>query len=111
MTPADFIFPSFLFIMGMAVPLAMSKSKPFRVRSILRIFGLFVIGVVLNLSARKYTFNHFRILGILQRLSICYGLLSLVHFVTRYGDRKYRFIGVIIAVSLGLIYITFMVPF
>jgi predicted acyltransferase len=57
-TPADFIFPSFLFIMGMAVPLAMSKTKPFGLRSILRILGLFAIGVVLNLSARKFTFNH-----------------------------------------------------
>lgn len=57
-TPADFIFPSFLFIMGMAVPLAMSKNKPFGLRSILRILGLFGIGVLLNLSARKFTFNH-----------------------------------------------------
>lgn len=58
LTPADLIFPSFVFIMGMAVPLAMSKSKPFGYRSVLRILGLFAIGVFLNLSARKFTFNH-----------------------------------------------------
>ena len=57
-TPADFIFPSFLFILGMAVPLAMSKSKPFSLRSMIRILALFAIGVFLNLSARKFTFNH-----------------------------------------------------
>jgi predicted acyltransferase len=58
LTPADLIFPSFIFIMGMAVPLAMSKSKPFSYRSVLRILGLFAIGVFLNLSARKFTFGH-----------------------------------------------------
>lgn len=58
LTPADLIFPSFVFIMGMAVPLAMSKSKPFGLRSVLRILGLFAIGVLLNLTARKFTFNH-----------------------------------------------------
>lgn len=58
LTPADLIFPSFIFIMGMAVPLAMNQNNPFRLRSILRIIGLFAIGVFLNLSARKFTFDH-----------------------------------------------------
>lgn len=58
LTPADLIFPSFLFIMGMAVPLAMSKTNPFGLRSVVRIIALFAIGVFLNLSARKFTFNH-----------------------------------------------------
>lgn len=44
--------------MGMAVPLAMSKNKPFRVKNIIRIIGLFAIGIFLNLLARKFTFNH-----------------------------------------------------
>lgn len=57
-TPADFIFPSFLFIMGMAVPLAMSKSNPFRARSLFRIIALFGIGVLINLSSRKFNFHH-----------------------------------------------------
>lgn len=58
LTPADLIFPSFIFIMGMAIPLAMSKNNPFRLRSVIRILALFAIGVFLNLSARKFTFNH-----------------------------------------------------
>ncbi len=28
LSPADFIFPAFLFIMGMAIPLAISKKRP-----------------------------------------------------------------------------------
>ena len=58
LTPADLIFPSFLFIMGMAVPLATTRSKPLRIKNIIRIVALFLIGVALNLFARKFTFDH-----------------------------------------------------
>jgi predicted acyltransferase len=58
LTPADLIFPSFLFIMGMAVPLATTKAKPVRVKNIIRIAALFLIGVFLNLLSRKFTFDH-----------------------------------------------------
>jgi hypothetical protein len=58
LTPADLIFPSFIFIMGMAVPLAINKNNPIRFRNLFRIAALFAIGVFLNLSARKFTFNH-----------------------------------------------------
>lgn len=58
LTPADLIFPSFLFIMGMAIPLATTTKNPARLRNIVRILALFLIGVMLNLLARKFTFNH-----------------------------------------------------
>ena len=57
LTPADLIFPSFLFIMGMAIPLATTTKNPARLRNIVRILALFLIGVMLNLLARKFTFN------------------------------------------------------
>lgn len=58
LTPADLIFPSFLFIMGFSVPLATSAKNPVRLRNSFRILALFLIGVMLNLLARKFTFNH-----------------------------------------------------
>lgn len=58
LTPADLIFPSFLFIMGMAVPLSLSPSKPFGIRNIVRIIALFGIGVFINFSARKFNIHH-----------------------------------------------------
>lgn len=57
LSPADFIFPSFVFIMGMAVPLAITKSKPLSVRTMLRVVGLFVIGMFLGLMAAKFNFE------------------------------------------------------
>lgn len=56
-SPADFVFPSFVFIMGMAVPLAISKSKPLNFRNLIRIIALFLIGVLLNLFAEKFNFH------------------------------------------------------
>jgi predicted acyltransferase len=56
-TPADFIFPAFLFIMGMAIPLAVSPKRPIRIRNILRIAGLFLIGFLLNLFGKKFDFG------------------------------------------------------
>lgn len=50
-------------------------------------------------------------MGILQRISLCYGLLALIHWITRYGDKAYRFIGVIIALAMGLVYLVFMITF
>jgi predicted acyltransferase len=44
LTPVDLIFPSFMFIMGMAVPLAVTNNKPVKLRNILRVLGLFLIG-------------------------------------------------------------------
>ena len=59
-TLADLIFPSFLFIMGMAVPLALTKSKPFRPKNLFRIVALFGIGVVLALFEVRFNFYECR---------------------------------------------------
>lgn len=50
-------------------------------------------------------------MGILQRLSLCYGALCLLHVITNYGDRSYRFVGLLLTVICGMIYITFMMTF
>lgn len=57
LTVADFIFPAFLFIMGMAIPLAVSEKRPIRLRNVLRVAGLFLIGFLLNLTGRKFEFE------------------------------------------------------
>ncbi len=119
LTPADLIFPSFLFIMGMATPLATTTKNPARIKNVIRIIALFLIGVFLNLLARKFTFNHckiycqflVRILGILQRISICYAVILLLHVVTGYGEVQKRVFGFIGILSGFLIYIAYMVTF
>ena len=58
LTPADLIFPSFIFIMGMAVPLAVNAKNPIRWKSLTRILGLFVIGLFLNLFGKHFDFSN-----------------------------------------------------
>jgi predicted acyltransferase len=57
LTPADLIFPSFLFIMGMAVPLAASKNNPVKLKNMIRIAALFLIGILLNLFEDRFDFR------------------------------------------------------
>jgi predicted acyltransferase len=54
---ADLVFPSFLFIMGTAIPLAVNKNKPLRFRNVLRVLLLFLIGFVLNLIDQVFNFS------------------------------------------------------
>lgn len=42
--------------MGMAVPLALTKTKKFRLKNLFRIAALFGIGVLLNLFEVKFNF-------------------------------------------------------
>ena len=46
---ADLVFPAFLFIMGVAIPLATSKNRPIRTKNVVRVFLLFGIGLLLNI--------------------------------------------------------------
>ncbi len=57
MTPADLIFPSFLFIMGMAVPLAVSTTKPMNFKKILRVVALFAVGLFMNFMDARMNYE------------------------------------------------------
>jgi len=54
---ADLVFPSFLFIMGTAIPLAVNKNKPLKLKNVIRVFLLFAIGFVLNLLDSVFNFS------------------------------------------------------
>jgi predicted acyltransferase len=69
-TPTDLIFPFFVFILGAAVPL--SKRSTQSIGGVLKrsalIFGL---GLFLAFYLR-WDFSNLRIMGVLQRLALCY---------------------------------------
>jgi predicted acyltransferase len=106
--------------MGMAIPLAVTTNKPLNKKNIIRVFALFFIGFFLNLFARKFTFNHckyflllyiVRILGILQRISICYGGILLTHFMTSYGEAQKRIYGFVSILACMMLYLSYMLSF
>ena len=87
MTPCDLVFPFFLFIMGISCYLSLVKSEfkptPKVLRRILkRTVLLFAIGLFINwfdnaIDSDLLCFGHLRIWAVLQRIAICYGIVSL----------------------------------
>ena len=63
------------------------------------------------MNVYKYFYFIVRVMGILQRISLCYGVLSLIHVITNYGEKAYRFVGLLITSAFIMIYLTFMLTF
>ncbi|MBU4443990.1 hypothetical protein KJ656_02755 [bacterium] len=86
-TPTDLVFPFFLFIVGVAMWFAFAKFDhkltPEAGKKILkRTLLIFLIGLVLNMlrPADSFVeiFTKWRILGVLQRIALCYGIASVL---------------------------------
>ena len=83
-----FVFPWFLFIMGVSVPISMNSmlrkpdSKRFRIfsRILYRSFKLFLIGFIL-VSKFDFKISDARIFGVLQRISICYFFVATLELI------------------------------
>lgn len=78
-TFADMVFPSFLFIMGTVIPFALSKQLSFK-KIFRRTLILFILGLIINIIP-LFSGEHFRIMGVLQRIALCYlvGALLFIH--------------------------------
>jgi predicted acyltransferase len=86
-TPTDFIFPFFLFIVGTAIPLALGKRieegvtravywKILRRSAVIFLLGLFIAAFPF------FDFSTLRIPGVLQRIAVCYLVASLIFLHT-----------------------------
>jgi predicted acyltransferase len=83
-TPTDFIFPFFLFIVGVAMSFSLtkriergdSKSQLYG-KIIRRTLIIFAIGFFLNLFP-FFNFKEVRIPGVLQRIALCYFFASVI---------------------------------
>jgi len=111
-TPTDLIFPFFLFIVGVSISISLGRyTEPDAVpravylRVIRRSLLLFAIGVFLN-ALPLYDFakhewidiSTLRIMGVLQRIAICYLVSSFIFIFTDWRKQ------LIISVGLLLIY-------
>ncbi len=102
-TPTDLIFPFFIFIMGMTAALVIAKrlasgaSRATVARQVVvRAVILFLIGVALN-GFPHYDLSTIRVMGVLQRLALCYGAAGLLLVYT--SSATWR--AVIAALLLG----------
>lgn len=80
LTPADLIFPFFLFIVGCSIAHAADRLPPTPTtlaRIARRALVLVAIGLLLNLVPR-FDVAHWRLPGVLQRIGLCYALAAIV---------------------------------
>lgn len=97
LTPTDLVFPFFMFIMGVSTYMSLRKydfsfSRSSVIKILRRTVVIFFIGIFIawfagflrGITGEKtlwdsvFTFDHIRILGVMPRLAICYGLGSLI---------------------------------
>lgn len=82
-TVTDFIFPFFLFIVGSAMYFSSRASQGVAVSAravkiLRRTLLLFAIGLLLNAYPFNGDLEHLRILGVLQRIALAYGLAAFI---------------------------------
>ena len=103
-TPTDLVFPFFLFIVGVAIPLAFGRrieqggsKRDLYLKIIRRALIIFALGIFLA-GFPYFQFSTIRIPGVLQRIAVCYLLASLIFLNTKTRMQ------ILIAIALCLIY-------
>jgi len=109
-TPTDLVFPFFLFIVGVAIALSLGNrieyggpNRDLYLKIFRRAVLIFVIGLILN-TFPFYDFakgewldvGMIRIMGVLQRIAICYLVASLLFLHTDWRQQALIAIGLLI---------------
>lgn len=115
LTPTDLVFPFFMFIMGISTYISLKKynfefSQAAALKILKRTIVIFLIGCAIgwfsrfcrywvsapedlsffeNLWASVWTFDRMRILGVMQRLALCYGAASIVALTVKHKRIPY----------------------
>jgi predicted acyltransferase len=102
-TPTDYIFPFFLFIVGIAIPMALGKrvaqgiTKDVYLKILRRSATIFLLGLFLA-AFPFFDFANLRIPGVLQRIAVCYLVVSIIFLHTNWKQQT------IIGVALLFVY-------
>ena len=114
LTPTDFIFPFFIFIVGVSITLSFEKQvqkglpkKQIAIKSILRAIKIFSVGLALRLLP-TFDFSRFELPGVLQRISLVFLACAFLFLYTRW--RTQLFIGLFILATYWLALILIPVP-
>lgn len=130
LTPTDLVFPFFMFIMGISTYISLNKYNfEFSTSAALKILkrtvvifaiGLFIgwfstfcrtwnslsgedLGFVSRLWQSTWTFEHIRILGVMQRLALCYGATSIIALVMKHKYIPYLVVVILVGYFLLLV--------
>jgi predicted acyltransferase len=100
-TVADLVFPFFVFIMGVAMPMGVAPTYQ---KIILRTVKLFGLGVSLSALANWAYMDHFRLMGVLQRLALTYFALANIILLNKRSFEIALFWLILISYSGAMIY-------
>ena len=129
LTPTDLVFPFFMFIMGISTYISMKKFNfEFSTTTTLKILKrsviIFLIGLAIswfsrfcyywgsapdslsfaeNLWASVWTFDRMRILGVMQRLALCYGATALIALTMKHKHIPYLIASLLIGYFILLL--------
>jgi predicted acyltransferase len=106
-TPTDFVFPFFLFIVGVSITLALGRRaeragtrRDLYIKIVRRALIIFALGLFLG-GFPNFDLPTLRIPGVLQRIAVCYFFASIIFLNTRW--RTQAFITVALLVVYWLI--------
>lgn len=114
LTPTDLVFPFFMFIMGISTYISLRKydfifNTPAALKIIKRTVVIFCIGIAINWFALScYTHDPFpleqiRILGVMQRLALCYGATAFIALLLKHKYIPYLIIALLAGYFIILI--------
>lgn len=107
LTPTDLVFPFFLWIAGVSMTLSFARRiesganrGELLLHALRRGAMIFLIGFLLNLVP-KFDFAHVRIMGVLQRIGLCYMIGSAIYLYTSVRGQAIA-VGVLLGGYWGL---------
>jgi len=129
LTPTDLVFPFFMFIMGISTYISLKKYNfefsPKAIRKILkRTIVIFLIGTAIgwfskfcyywtsptegiSFGAQLWesvaTFDRIRILGVMQRLALCYGATAIIALTMKHKHIPYLIVTLLVGYFIILI--------
>jgi predicted acyltransferase len=115
LTPTDLVFPFFMFIMGISTYISLKKygfefSRIAIWKIVRRTFVIFAIGLgiawlsIFCYTGDVFTFGHIRILGVLQRLALCYGATAFIALTMKHKNIPYLIVVLLAGYSFILLF-------
>ncbi len=122
LTPTDLVFPFFMFIMGISTYISLRKydfkfSRAAALKIVKRTIVIFLVGMAIgwfsrfcyywasapdelsfgeNLWASVWTFDRIRILGVMQRLALCYCATALIALTMKHKHIPYLIVALLV---------------
>lgn len=129
LTPTDLVFPFFMFIMGISTYISLKKydfkyNHATLLKIVRRTIVIFLVGVFTGWFSRfcsywahpdetlgfmsqlwqsVWNFENMRILGVLQRLGICYGIVSIIAITVNHKRIPYIIAGLLVVYAVILL--------